>query len=219
MYSSIVSKKVFLAFALFVAVAASAKSAFAQVEQPSQISVQGTGLFTTSLKDQNPSYDATKSGGFLVGYSYQFNRHFGAEGNYGFSRNTQNYTALSGATSVQSDIHEATASLVWHIPTNIAHFRPYALGGGGALVFNPTDKFVVPGADQQTRAVARHHAKKFFLGWNAGGARCITERHSASLRSRHRSAACRKASTSRRRACRSPGADGTTRPAPAPRKR
>jgi len=151
MYSSIVSKKVFLAFVLFVAVAASAKSAFAQVEQPSQISVQGTGLFTTSLKDQNPSYDATKSGGFLVGYSYQFNRHFGAEGNYGFSRNTQNYTALSGATSVQSDIHEATASLVWHIPTNIAHFRPYALGGGGALVFNPTDKFVVPGADQQTR--------------------------------------------------------------------
>jgi outer membrane immunogenic protein len=151
MYSSFVSKKVFLTFALFVAVAASATSAFAQVEQPSQITVQGTGLFTTSLKDQTPSYDATKSAGFLAGYSYQFNKYFGAEGNYGYSRNTQNYTALSGSTSLQSDIHQATGSLVWHIPTNISHFRPYALGGGGVLVFNPTDKFVVPGAEQQTK--------------------------------------------------------------------
>jgi len=151
MYSSFVSKKVFLTFALFAAVAASATSAFAQAEQPSQITIQGTGLFTTSLKDQNPSYDATKSGGFLAGYSYQFDRNFGVEGNYGWSRNTQNYNALNGSTSLQSDIHEATGSLVWHIRTGIPHFRPYALGGGGLLVFNPTDKFVVPGADQQTR--------------------------------------------------------------------
>ena len=151
MYSSFVSKKVFLTFALFVAVAASATSSFAQVEQHSQVTVQGTGLFTTSLKDQTPSYDATKSAGFLAGYSYQFNKYFGAEGNYGYSRNTQNYNALTGSTSLQSDIHQATGSLVWHIPTNIAHFRPYALGGGGVLVFNPTDKFVVSGADQQTK--------------------------------------------------------------------
>jgi opacity protein-like surface antigen len=151
MYSSFVSKKVFFAFALFVAVAVSATSAFAQVENPSQISIQGIGLFTKSLKDQDPSYGADKSGGFLAGYSYQFDRNFGVEGNYGFSRNTQNYNALNSSTSLQSDIHEATGSLVWHIRTGISHFRPYALGGGGLLVFNPTDKFVVPGADQQTR--------------------------------------------------------------------
>jgi outer membrane immunogenic protein len=151
MYSSFISKKVFLTFALFVAVAAFATSAFAQVERPSQITVQGTGLFTTGLKDQTPSYDATNSAGFLVGYSYQFNKYFGAEGNYGYSRNTQNYNALTGSTSLQSDIHQVTGSLVWHIPTNIAHVRPYALGGGGVLVFNPTDKFVVSGADQQTK--------------------------------------------------------------------
>ena len=139
MYSSFVSKKVFLTFALFAAVAASATSAFAQAEQPSQITIQGTGLFTTSLKDQNPSYDATKSGGFLAGYSYQFDRNFGVEGNYGWSRNTQNYNALNGSTSLQSDIHEATGSLVWHIRTGIPHFRPYALGGGAN--FDITSKF------------------------------------------------------------------------------
>jgi outer membrane immunogenic protein len=149
MYSSFVSKKVFLTFALFVAVAASATSAFAQVERPSQITIQGTGLFTTSLKDQAPSYDATNSGGFLAGYSYQFSRDFGVEGNYGWSRNTQNYNALNSSTSLQSDIHQATGSLVWHIRTGNPHIRPYALGGGGALVFNPTDKFAVPGADRQ----------------------------------------------------------------------
>lgn len=151
MYSSFVSKTMFSVFALFVAVAASATGAFAQVEQPSQVTIQGTGLFATSLKDQTPSYDATNSGGFLAGYSYQFNRNFGVEGNYGYSRNTQNYIALSGPTSLQSDIHEATGSLVWHIPTSIGRFRPYALGGGGVLVFNPTNKFLVSGADQQTR--------------------------------------------------------------------
>ena len=29
--------------------------------------------------------------------------------------------------------------------------RPYVLGGGGALVFDPTEKFIVSGADRQTR--------------------------------------------------------------------
>jgi opacity protein-like surface antigen len=151
MISSLIFRKAFLVFAVSVAVATFATSAMAQVEQPSQISVQGTGLFTKSLKDQNPSYDATDSGGLLVGYSYQFSRWFGVEGNYGYSRNTQNYFTLGGAPSIQSDIHQTTAALVAHIPIGVRRIRPYALGGGGALVFDPTDKFVVPGADRQTR--------------------------------------------------------------------
>jgi len=151
MNSSLISSKKFLAFALFVAVASSGTSAFAQVEQPSQISVQGTGLFTSSVKDQTPSYSAGDSGGLLVGYSYQFSKWFGAEGNYGYSRNTQNYFTLGGPTSLQTDIHQTTAALVVHIPTGLRRIRPYALGGGGALTFNPTDKFVVSGADRQTR--------------------------------------------------------------------
>ena len=123
---------------------------FAQVEQPSRISVQGTGLFTKSFKDETPSHEASKSGGFLVGYSYQLNRWFEAQGNYGYSRNTQNYNAGS-PTSVQSDFHEVTGTLVVHLPFERKGVEPYALGGGGALVFDPTEKFIVNGADRQTR--------------------------------------------------------------------
>jgi opacity protein-like surface antigen len=147
-----VSKKTLLTLVtVIVVLAGSGASAFAQVEQASQISIQGTGLFTTSSDEQIPSNDATNSGGFLLGYSYQFNRWFGAEANYGYTRNTQNYITIGGPPSLQADTHEVTAALVAHIPLNVRRFRPYALGGAGALVFDPTDKFVVAGAEQQAR--------------------------------------------------------------------
>src|SRR5262245_29419456 len=144
-------RKTFLGFLVTTAIAVSATTALAQEEQPSQISIQGTGIFTKSTTDQIPSHDATKSGGFLVGYSYQFSRWFGAEGNYGFTRNTQNYVTLSGTPALQTDFHEVTGALVAHIPAHVRHVRPYVLGGGGAVIFNPTDKFFVSGAERQTR--------------------------------------------------------------------
>jgi len=125
-------------------------SAFAQVEQPSRISIQGTGLFTRSLANETPSHEASKSGGFLVGYSYQFNSWLEAQGNYGYSRNTQNYNALA-PTSVQADFHELTGTLVAHLPFARKGFEPYALGGAGTVIFDPTEKFVVIGSDRQAR--------------------------------------------------------------------
>ncbi len=137
--------------AIIVGVAVSATTALAQVEQHSQVSIQGTALVINSSKDQVPSHEATKSGGLLVGYSYQFSRWFGAEGNYGYTRNTQNFIGLGGPSSVQADFHEVTGALVAHIPTNVRGVRPYVLGGGGALVFDPTDKSIAAGAARQTR--------------------------------------------------------------------
>lgn len=151
MTRSTISKTTLGLVAVIAAVAMSATSALAQVEQPSQISIQGTALITKSSNDQIPSNDATKSGGLLVGYSYQFNRWFGAEGNYGYSRNTQNFITLGGASSLQADFHEVTGALVAHLPVKVRSVRPYVLGGGGALVFDPTEKFIVSGADRQTR--------------------------------------------------------------------
>lgn len=139
------------AFLVLVVVTASVATALAQVEQPSQISFQATGLVTRDSNDQTPSHEASRSGGLLVGYSYQFSRWFGAEGNYGYARNTQNYLTLGGPASLQSDIHQVTGALVAHIPVNLRTFRPYVLGGGGALIFDPTDKFIVTGAERQTR--------------------------------------------------------------------
>jgi len=151
MYRSIVSKKALGVVAIIVALAVPATSAFAQVEQPSQINIQGTALITKSSNDQIPSHEATKSGGFLVGYSYQFSRWFGAEANYGYSRNTQNFIAAGGPSSLEADFHEVTGALVAHIPVRVRGVRPYVLGGGGALVFDPTDKLIVTGAERQTR--------------------------------------------------------------------
>jgi len=151
MNGSIISNKALGLIAVIAAVALSATTALAQVEQPSQISIQGTALITKSSKDQIPSNDATKSGGLLVGYSYQFSRWFGAEANYGYTRNSQNFITLGGPSSLQADFHEVTGALVAHIPVNVRSVRPYVLGGGGALVFDPTEKFIVTGAERQTR--------------------------------------------------------------------
>lgn len=151
MNRSIVSRKVLGLAAVIVAVAASATTVLAQVEQPSQINIQGTALVTRSSNDQIPSNEAAKSGGLLVGYSYQFSRWFGAEGNYGYTRNTQNFITLGGPSSLQADFHEVTGALVAHIPVNARGVRPYVLGGGGAVVFDPTQKFIVTGAERQTR--------------------------------------------------------------------
>jgi opacity protein-like surface antigen len=137
--------------AVIAAVAASATTVFAQVEQPSQISIQGTALITKNSTDQIPSNDASKSGGLLVGYSYQFSNWFGAEGNYGYTRNTQNFLTLGGPSSLQADFHEVTGAFVVHFPLAVRSVRPYALAGAGALIFDPTDKFTVTGADRQTR--------------------------------------------------------------------
>lgn len=128
-----------------------ATSAMAQVEQSSQITIQGTGLYTKdSTSDSGATHSATQSGGLLVGYSYQFNNWAGLEGNYGYSRNTQNYLGTFGQSSVRADTHEVTGSFVFHIPVNVSNIRPYALAGGGVLVFDPVDNFT-NGIDRQTR--------------------------------------------------------------------
>src|SRR5215467_8384180 len=80
----------------------SAGAAMAQVEHPSQITVQGTALIQKDSNADAGSNSATKSGGVLVGYSYQFNSWAGAEGNYGLSRNSQNFLGTFGQSSIQS---------------------------------------------------------------------------------------------------------------------
>jgi opacity protein-like surface antigen len=129
-------------------------AAMAQVENRSQISIQGTALITkdSTADSTATTHRSTKSGGLLVGYSYQFNSWAGAEGNYGYSRNTQNYFGSFLPTSVQTDVHELTGSFVAHIPVHVASVRPYGLAGAGALIFDPTDRFAAGGFERQTKA-------------------------------------------------------------------
>jgi len=126
-------------------------TASAQVEIPSQVSIQGTALVTKDTTNSGSTHQTTKTGGLLLGYSYQFNKWAGVEGNYGYTRNVQTFTAPARGSSLESDFHQVTGAFVAHFPTSVEKVRPYALAGAGALVFDPTDRYVVSGAERQTK--------------------------------------------------------------------
>ena len=125
-------------------------------ESRSEISLQGTGLFTKDTTGQGTTQRATETGGFLVGYRYHFNRWLAGEGVYGYGRNTQEFFAPAGLSRIQANVHQATGGLVFSLPAS-ARFRvhPYVLAEGGALVFDPTGNSFgsVAGAQKQTVGV------------------------------------------------------------------
>jgi outer membrane immunogenic protein len=122
-------------------------------EVRNEVSVQGTGSFTKDSDGNGTSRNATNTGGLQVGYRYNINRWLSAEANYGYDRNTQRYSSDAGQARVQSDIHGVTANAVVKLPFHISNFSPYALAGGGALIFRPTNNSggFVPSADTQAR--------------------------------------------------------------------
>jgi len=146
-------RKTILSLAALIVLAAPAVPTFAQVEGPSQITIQGTGLVTKDSNNQIPSNSVKSTGGLLVGYSYQFNKWVGVEGNYGYSRNNQNFATVTGTSSLQTDFHEVTGALKVFFPVHVRGLNPYALAGGGGLVFRPTQQTQAryAGAQLQTR--------------------------------------------------------------------
>jgi outer membrane immunogenic protein len=151
-----------------------ATAAVAQ-ESRSEISVQGNGFFTKDSTGQGLRQKATDTGGFLVGYRYNLNRWLAAETNYGFARNTQEYSSL-GTSGIQSDVHQFTGGLVFKLPhPGLFRVNPYLLAGGGALLFNPRDNSLLAGAETQARGA-------FVYG---GGADFLLSRH-FSLRTEYR---------------------------------
>jgi opacity protein-like surface antigen len=125
-------------------------------ESRSEVSLQGTGLFTKDTTGQGTTQHATDAGGFLVGYRYHFNRWLAGEGIYGYGRNTQEFFTPAGPSRIQANVHQATGGLVLSLPAP-ARFRihPYVLAEGGALVFDPTGNAFgsVMGAQKQTVGV------------------------------------------------------------------
>jgi len=121
-------------------------------ENRSEISIQGTGFFTKDTAGNGVFERANETGGFLLGYRYNFNRWVAAEANYGYDRNTQFYFVGTPAR-VQSDIHQFTGAAVVKLPTFL-RLQPYALAGAGALVFDPTGSSggSFAGATTETRA-------------------------------------------------------------------
>jgi len=134
-----------------VSIAIFTAAALAQ-ESRSEISVQGTGFFTKDSNGQGIRQKATDTGGFLVGYRYNLNRWFAAEANYGFVRNTQQYSVPLGIAGIQTNVNQYTGGIVFKVPSPVRFkINPYLLAGGGALVFSPTDNSLITGADTQAK--------------------------------------------------------------------
>jgi opacity protein-like surface antigen len=129
-------------------------SASAQ-ENRSEISIQGTGLFTESTTGNATAYSATGSGGFLGTYRYHLNHWLSVEGAYGYSQDTQKYVLTSDAFRIQSGVHQFTGTMVLNLPSR-PHSRlsPYVLVGGGALLFTPNGNQVnsLAGASSQAKS-------------------------------------------------------------------
>jgi len=123
---------VFVVSSILLSLSASAQ------ENHSEISIQGTGLFTKSTSGNGTAYSATGSGGFLGTYRYHLNRWLSVEGAYGYSQDTQKYPLTSDAFRIQSGIHQFTGTMILNLPSH-PHSRlsPYVIVGGGALRFTP----------------------------------------------------------------------------------
>jgi len=142
-------------FVMIAAVFILAAGAVAQ-EGRSEISLQGTGVFTKDSTGQGNTQRATQTGGFLVGYRYHFNRWLAAEAVYGYNRNSQHFLAPEGFSRVQANAHQATGGFVVNLPVSARfRFSPYVLAEGGALVFDPTGNAFgsIAGAEKQATGV------------------------------------------------------------------
>jgi len=131
---------------LFATSAILTMPAYSQEGYKSEITIQGMGSFTKETTQSGIKQDATNTGGILAGYRFYFTERLGAEINYGYTLNTQNYRMATGTPGIKSYSHETTGALVYRVP--FKKLNVFALAGAGAIVFNPKD---LRGVDYQAR--------------------------------------------------------------------
>lgn len=102
-----------------------------------EITAQGSGLFTRESTGLGTTHNATHSGGFMTGYRLNITRWLSAEADYDYFRNSQKYLNNSGLTRVSTTVHAITGNAVIKVPVTFKSLNPYALVGGGAMVFDP----------------------------------------------------------------------------------
>ena len=120
--------------------------AYSQEGYRSEVTVQAMGSFTKGTTQSGTKQDATNTGGVLAGYRFYFTKHVGAEINYGYTLNTQNYRMATGTTGIKAHAHETTGAFVYRVP--FKRWSVFALAGAGAIVFNPKN---LRGIDYQAR--------------------------------------------------------------------
>jgi opacity protein-like surface antigen len=119
----------------------------------SEIGLQVSGTFPKETNGNGIRQNGTNATGFLGSYRYHLNKWHAVEVDYGYTRNSQNYATPFGPASIQTNVHEFSASYVLSLP-RFLRLTPYVSAGTGALVFSPTDegKAFVPNSDTQAKA-------------------------------------------------------------------
>ena len=102
-----------------------------------EVGVSAIGAFASGNNGNGVHQGASYSGGVLASYRYLFTAHQGAEVDYGYTRDTEQYSTLSGPAGVLSDMHEFSASYVYRV--SLGRVKPFASAGVGGVVFDPAN--------------------------------------------------------------------------------
>ena len=105
-------------------------------EAKNEVTIQGEGFSTKDSTGKGVENNPTYSGGFLAGYRYNLNHRFALEGDYDYFRNSQDYPKSD--TKIKTNVSAITGAAVVKLP-EFKKVRPFALAGGGGIIFNPHD--------------------------------------------------------------------------------
>ena len=117
----------------------------------SEATVQALGAFQKDTTENGVKLGATNSGGVLANYRVLLTERHALEVNYGYQRSSLNFGTTSGNQGILANSHEVSGAYVYRFPLIKNRIRPFALAGGGLLVFDqnsPTATLT------QTRATA-----------------------------------------------------------------
>lgn len=105
------------------------------------ISANLTGIFGQTVTGNGIQQTQTNSAGGLLSFRYFLKRYAGIEGNYGYSRNSQDYNfGFGNVLGVKAGMHEVTGALV--LRRARGPIQPFVLAGGGVLIFSPTSSAI-----------------------------------------------------------------------------
>ncbi len=134
-------------FGLAFIVLAFGLSAWAQ-EIRHEFTLQGSGFFPMEKTgNSGVTSKPTYSGGVMAGYRFNLTESLAVEGDYDYFHNSTTYFTSGGSTRIPANVHAFTGVAVVNLPV-LPRFRPFALVGAGAMVFDPRN---CDGISRQTR--------------------------------------------------------------------
>src|SRR5258708_4449185 len=87
-----------------------------------EVFATGFGLFSSQVNGGGVGEQATEAGGASAGYRFHLNSSSAIEGRYGFSRNSQKFSTVSGVSSIPAYFSEISGSYVFSFGSTFSLF-------------------------------------------------------------------------------------------------